>query len=69
MGLNFVNGEDGYYPKSFLEMFKLGEAVRGQSNSSTFAFDVNSNYFVCPGTGTQSGNMFNVDEWTDYIYI
>lgn len=29
---------------------------------------VNSNLFVCPGTGSKPGPMSQIEEWTDYIY-
>jgi hypothetical protein len=28
-----------------------------------------TNLFVCPGTGHKAGNMRNVEDWTDYIYV
>ncbi len=30
---------------------------------------VDLNLFICPGTGSQTGSIATVEDWTDYIYV
>lgn len=43
---------------------ELGSPVNSRLFSS-----VNSNLFVCSGTGSQPGLISDVEKWTDYIYV
>ena len=52
--LRLATGEGDTFPIS------LGELAKDS---------VNSNLFVCPGTGHDAGSMRTVEEWTDYIYV
>jgi hypothetical protein len=62
------NGEDGHFPARFSELLEIDAVLREQSHGAS-SLDLNSNYFVCPGTGTKPGNITNVDDWTDFISI
>ena len=59
--------ESGHFPGRFSGITRYDAEYREQFNKP--ALDLNSNYFVCPGTGTHPGNMADVDEWTDFIYV
>jgi hypothetical protein len=60
--------DGGHYPESLSAMTKYDIKIKTESNK-TSVLDLNSNYFVCPDTGTHAGTMTNVDDWTDYIYV
>ena len=69
LGLNYTVSDDNHYPEKLSDLVKYKVETQVRIKSWSIVLDLNSNYFICPGTGSRAGCISNVDEWTDFIYM
>jgi len=69
LDLNGAIGGDGCFPETLSNLTQFQVVPKEGTNAWLMVPDLDSNYFVCPGTGSIPGSISNVEEWSDYIYI